>query len=767
MHGCLVHDHSFDKAGRQGRSVAARAALERLDKLTGFLGSEFLAGVEDARGLFTLGHLAELILDANGGRLLKSEARQPLKFNAAQPLNLTFLGRPYRVIEIDIAKLDKAWKRNGVDYEPTPDPVIMASLARAAERGIALPPPAIALTHEGWGFFEGRNRFLYMREAGFETMPMAVPVDDAKRLWNAAGFMALPDAVGAGAARPYADILDAIDYVSFYVAQRLATSIMIVAIAGGEAETKRITQLIDARTAHRARKLTAALDFETPNINALNELRMSLMGLIREVTDDQRQAILAALKEGVARGLNPVEIARSFRGTIGLTAAQQRHVDSYRRALENARTDLKARANALGRELRDGRFDRTVRSGKELTTEQIDKMVERYRERMVKLRAETIARTEALTAAHMGELAAWETAIESGDIQAQEVVQTWVSAHDARVRLTHRFLDTQQRRWGVPFDSISGAKLRFPGDPLAPAAERIACRCVLTRQLSAVPIAPDGTPATNYAEELAHDAAGTGTASAAIEPNLGFERVGPAAGGTKPKEIWRDPQGNDYLFKPVKAGQEHLAEAEIAGSAISREVNPQAPVVEPITLDGKFGSFQKLIKNRGDVSSLELNEMTTSQLAVIQREQVVDWVIANFDAHPENFLVTGQAKKIVPIDKGDALKYSAKDVLSTTYNPRGGKEPIYNTLWQTYVSDPKFRKVMSFKPTLDAVTKLQQLPERDFVALLMPYAEAKFAGDEEKIAAFMEVAVGRKRALLTDFRAFFLSLEEQISEVGR
>jgi hypothetical protein len=507
MHGCLAHD-SFGKARI---SAAARDALARLDRLTLFLTEEYEGIVADARALFSRGEIEALIVDAAGGYILKAD-RDPITFNSAQPLNLTFLGRPYQVIEVDIEAFDRVWHKDGFDYEPDGDPAIMASLARAAMRGIALPPPAVAYTHEGWGFFEGRGRLLYMRESGFKTMPLAVPVDDAKRLRAAAG-MALPD-VGAGAAgivspapRPYADILDAIGQVAFYVSGRIATAIMMCAIVGGEAETARIAKLIRRRD---ARKLAPVLDFETPNVNALNELRMSLMGLIREVSDDQRQVILDSLKTGVARGLNPVDIAREFRGSIGLTSAQQRYVENYRRALERVHLDAEAQANALGRALRDGRFDRTIsgagRSGKALSQEQIDKMVGRYQERMVMRRAETIARTEALTAAHMGEMAAWQAAIDSGDIRAEEITQSWLSAHDARVRITHRALDGQQRQWGAAFDSISGAKIRFPGDPLAPAAERINCRCVLIRQISEQPLTPDASP-VNYADEIAQEAA--------------------------------------------------------------------------------------------------------------------------------------------------------------------------------------------------------------------------------------------------------------------
>lgn len=780
-----AHDWTFDKAGRPGLSAAARAALARYDKLVLFLEDEFAAAVDDASDAFSLGTLAELITDANaGGYLWKDDEPVTLTFNTAQPLNLTFLGRPYVVLDVDIARFDAAWDREGFDYEADADRVIMESLRRTAARGIELPPPAVAWTHDGWGFFEGRNRYLYMRDSGFEKMPIAVPLDDAKRLMKAAGLASLAAGTGGAVhadayARPYADILDAVDHVSFQIAQRFATAVMMCAIVGGDAETARIARLLDLRS-RRASKLTPVMDFETPNINALNELRMSLMGLIREVSDDQRAAILQALKDGVARGLNPIEIARSFRGTIGLTSAQERYIANYRRALEQVHADVEAKVDALGRALRDGRFDGSVArafdTGKALTPDQINKMVERYRERWIKHRAETIARTEALTAAHMGELAAWEAAIEAGDIKAHEITQTWVSAHDSRVRLTHRALDSQQRQWGKPFDSPSGAKIRFPGDPLAPPRERINCRCVLTRQISEVPLNPDGTPIVNYAEELAHDAAGTGTAQAeavaGIEENHGYELVRDAEGGTKPKQIWRDADGNEYLFKPVKEGEEFIVEGEVAGSKISQVVNPLAPDVEGITLDGKYGSFQKLIDNTGDISKLDINAMTKQQLAAIQKEQVVDWLISNADAHPENFLKIGSGKspKIVPIDKGQAFKYFGQDFLDITYasptNAIGTKyETIYSRLWRLYMSSPSFAKNVDFKPTFDAIKKLQGISDKAFRELLMPYAESRFKGDPRKIEFFLDLATKRKRSLELDFRRFFLSLEN-VEEAG-
>ena len=73
---------------------------------------------------------------------------------------------------------------------------------------------------------------------------------------------------------------------------------------------------------------------------------------------------------------------------------QQIAAINYRRLLENNS------AEALRRQARDKRFDQSVRRAIEnktpLRAEQIDRMVARYADRLVKQRAATIARTEAL-----------------------------------------------------------------------------------------------------------------------------------------------------------------------------------------------------------------------------------------------------------------------------------------------------------------------------------------------------------------------------------
>jgi len=94
--------------------------------------------------------------------------------------------------------------------------------------------------------------------------------------------------------------------------------------------------------------------FDGMNFRAVEAVRGNSLRLVREFTAEQRAATRQAILDGIARGANPVEQARAFRESIGLTRYQERAVANYRRALESGSQD------ALARELRDRRFDRTV-----------------------------------------------------------------------------------------------------------------------------------------------------------------------------------------------------------------------------------------------------------------------------------------------------------------------------------------------------------------------------------------------------------------------
>ncbi|MEU2585323.1 phage portal protein [Streptomyces avermitilis] len=60
------------------------------------------------------------------------------------------------------------------------------------------------------------------------------------------------------------------------------------------------------------------------------------------------------------------------------------------------------------------------------------------------------------------------------------VARTWITRQDARVRPAHKALQGKTLPVGVPFQvGTDGAQLRYPGDPFAPIALTINCRCRL------------------------------------------------------------------------------------------------------------------------------------------------------------------------------------------------------------------------------------------------------------------------------------------------
>lgn len=231
--------------------------------------------------------------------------------------------------------------------------------------------------------------------------------------------------------------------------------------------------------------------FNARNLRAENWLRDHSSELITRILDDQREAVRSALVEGMARGVNPTTTAldivgrvekatgRREGGILGLSAPQAQYVQSARKELADG--DPEGLRNYLTRERRDKRFDRTVQkaidSEAPVPADVIRKAVDGYERKLLKLRGDMIGRTEALTSLHAAQHEALQQAVDSGALTESQIRRVWSSVGDMRVRHTHRVLDGDTVGLNETFRSPSGARLRFPGDPLAPASERIACRC--------------------------------------------------------------------------------------------------------------------------------------------------------------------------------------------------------------------------------------------------------------------------------------------------
>lgn len=219
--------------------------------------------------------------------------------------------------------------------------------------------------------------------------------------------------------------------------------------------------------------------FGITNPATITQLQTYEFGQVKQIADSARKQVAEVIRAGVADGQNPRDTARDVKQFIGLTDRQTRAVLNFRRALSESPGD------ALLRQLRDKRFDGTVNraaaNGKPLSGEQIDRMVDRYRERYLKFRAETIARTEAIRAVNFGNVTSWRQAIEGGKLAGAAVIKRWIYTPDERTRHAHRtipFLNPDDVGLDDKFKSELGP-IAYPGDPDAVPANVIQCRCAL------------------------------------------------------------------------------------------------------------------------------------------------------------------------------------------------------------------------------------------------------------------------------------------------
>lgn len=256
--------------------------------------------------------------------------------------------------------------------------------------------------------------------------------------------------------------------------------------AGGNAAVDAMPKRNPDGTALRVR-------FDGRAMAAEDWLRRHSSELITRTTADMRAAVRASLADSLAKGQNPRTAAldivgrmnrvsqRRVGGILGLSVPQEEYVRSSREEL--ASKDPKLLNNYLTRKLRDRRFDRTVtkaiREGTKPPREIAAKAVNAYERRLLKLRGETIARVETMTALQKGKRQAFDQAVADGKVKEADIKKAWRSAGDFRVRHTHVMLNGDSVRFNEPFVSASGARLMHPMDTSLGAglSEIAGCRC--------------------------------------------------------------------------------------------------------------------------------------------------------------------------------------------------------------------------------------------------------------------------------------------------
>ncbi len=216
--------------------------------------------------------------------------------------------------------------------------------------------------------------------------------------------------------------------------------------------------------------------------------------LIEGIVEDTKDAVRAVVEAGQIDGRNPRSTALEIvgrvnrvtgqreGGIIGLNSQQTDALIRARRELESGNpAQLR---NYLTRARRDRRYDRIVEKaiadGKPVSRADVDRITGRYKDRLLQLRGETIARTETLAGLNAGKEEGIRQLIDSGKVPRSQVKKIWRATGDSRTRDSHMALDKAEAGIDEAFVSpLTGARMLFPHDTSlgAPASETIQCRC--------------------------------------------------------------------------------------------------------------------------------------------------------------------------------------------------------------------------------------------------------------------------------------------------
>ena len=145
------------------------------------------------------------------------------------------------------------------------------------------------------------------------------------------------------------------------------------------------------------------IDFDTMNARAQKWASDESGKLVTAMNEHQKLAVRQVISDGFTQRLTRRKMTRRLINEgLGLTHRQTIALANYR--------------------------DRLMASG--LTTELVEKRVARKRERYVRQRGETIARTETMRASNMGVQLTWDERIAAGKIDPKQVKKVWIVTYD-------------------------------------------------------------------------------------------------------------------------------------------------------------------------------------------------------------------------------------------------------------------------------------------------------------------------------------------------
>jgi SPP1 gp7 family putative phage head morphogenesis protein len=339
--------------------------------------------------------------------------------------------------------------------------------------------------------------------------------------------------------------------------------------------------------------------------------------MLSGLSEETRKAVRLLIAKSIREGIPTLEAAKTIRAMIGLSSTQAAAAASYR-------TELRLEG---------------------LSSERIDRALERYTAQKLRERAETIARTATLGALNAGSLESWKQAQRKGFL-SRAARKKFITTPDERLCPICRPMDRQEQPLGKPFVMPDGKALMFP-----PAHPR--CRCTMGE-----PTSPSGRMSASGEAPTKHSWLQLGSIVSRQKLNVSatnvYELMINAGGGQMPWAIFkpadegqvtRDVFDLRYMSDTASTAQRELLTAafdrvlglDLVPPSMSRTITMGAKklfgvVSEKIPDNLQVGSWTRMFQNFG----LPFPQITPE---FRDGASILDMVIGNMDRHGGNMLV--------------------------------------------------------------------------------------------------------------------------------
>lgn len=271
---------------------------------------------------------------------------------------------------------------------------LQLSARTLATFAIRLAKPKAAAVSDAAARHEGAIRALIVRAARVERA--SVPLDELENVLGLHGGTGAPLYVIAPVLQALRDALMGEEVT--YTAQHV-THVKVL-----EAKRKSLPDLLfDTLVSGARAKLPIGMTFDATNPAAIAWAHDHAAELIKEISDHVQDAIRLTVVQSFEEGIAPRDVAKLIRSNIGLTD-------------RDAGAVMKKQIAWLA----DG-----------VAPEKATARAERYADKLLRSRADTIARTEGMRAANEGQRQLWDQAVDAGLVDAATQQKVWIATDDA------------------------------------------------------------------------------------------------------------------------------------------------------------------------------------------------------------------------------------------------------------------------------------------------------------------------------------------------